>query len=195
MKTIGNLFKNPFHDARLSLLPSILVLLCSVAVNTFVQITSFSAETSWLLQTFRDPEAQAHLAQILALNTTSPALKAAYGLLMTAFVLIFILPAARWYEEKLTVSVVLERAATMLFVPVILTFIATLIFNASFIAGVIIAMFAVVYCMAEIQEAGRRRGKNGHLLIVLEALFLLITALMLLRNHLLTLAGLWNSLP
>lgn len=194
MKTIGKILKNPCTDERLSLPAAIVVLLCAIAVNTFVQITSFSAEVLWILETFGDPEAQAHLAQILALNTASPALRLAYGLLMTVFVSIFILPAAAWYEEKKTPSAVLERAETMLFVPVIITLIATLTFKASFIAGAVIAMFAVVYCMAEIQEAGRRRGKSGYLLIVLETLFLLITALMLFRNHLTTMAGLCAGL-
>lgn len=194
MKTIGEILRTPYAQVRLKLLPSIAVLLASVAVNAYVQITSFSAETIWLLETFEDPEAKAHLVRILALNTASPALRAAYGLLMTVFVLIFMLPAAAWYEEKPSPLTVMERAASMLLVPVILTLIAALTFQFSFSAGAVIAMLAVVYCMAMIAEAGRRRKKNGYLVIAMMTLFLLITALMLFRNHLVTMAGLWNRI-
>jgi hypothetical protein len=45
------------------------------------------------------------------MNSVSPALRAAYGLLMTGFVMIFIVPAACWYEEKPTLTKVIERAA------------------------------------------------------------------------------------
>ncbi|MGI6052424.1 MAG: hypothetical protein ACOYA9_08065 [Bilifractor sp.] len=194
MKTLEQILKNPYSEAHLPLLPSILVILCSIAVNAYVQITSFSSMTLWLLRIFCDTEAGAHLTQILALNSASPAVRAAYGLLMTAFVMIFILPAACWYEEKPTPAKVIERAAAMILIPVILTLTAALTFKVSFIAGVIIALLACVYCMALIAEAGRKGKKNGYLIIIMMTLFLLITAMMLLRNHLVTLSWLLQNL-
>jgi hypothetical protein len=194
LKTLKEILKNPYSEAHLPLLPSILVILCSIAVNAYVQITSFPSMTFWLLRIFGDAEAEAHLTQILALNSASPAVRAAYGLLMTVFVMIFILPAACWYEEKPTLKKVIERAAAMILVPVLLILIAALTFKVSFTAGVVIALLAAVYEMAMIAEAGRRRKKNGYLIILMMTLFLLITTMMLLRNHLVTLSGLLKNL-
>ena len=189
MKTLKEILKNPCSEAHLPLLPSVLVILCSIPVNAWVQVTSFSSMTAWLLRIFGDTEAEAHLTQILALNNASPAVRAAYGLLMTVFVMIFILPAACRYEEKPTLKKVIERAAAMILVPVILVFIAALTFRVSFTAGVSIALLAAVYDTAMIAEAGRRRGGNGYLIVLMMTLFLLITVMMLLRNHLAALAG------
>lgn len=194
MKTRGEILKNPCTQAHLPLLPSLLIILGSIPVNAYVQITSFSAMTAWLLKMFGDADAEVHLTRILAMNSASPALRMAYGLLMTVFVMLFIVPAACWLEEKPTLTKVIERAAAMMLVPVILVLLAALIFKVSFTAGAITALLAAVCAMALIAEAGRRKKKNLWLIILMMTLFLLLTAMMLLRNHLVTLAGIITRL-
>lgn len=185
-RKIADFLKEPLSGGRLKLFPSFLVFGCSIFVNAYFQMTSFSALVQWFLKTSREANAQQRLAEILGRSDTSIEIRIAFGLLMTAFVMVFLLLAAYWEEEDKNIGHLFERACSSMFVPVLLMLAAALLMNVSLIAGVIFGIAAAVGCVIVIVSSGKKANCNGYVLIATATAFLMITVVLLTRNHIVT---------
>lgn len=188
-KKITDFLKEPLSDGRLKLIPSLLVLIASIFVNAYFQVTSFSALVQWFLKTSGEANMQQRLAEILSRSDTPIGIRIAFGLLMTAFVMVFLLLAAYWEEKDKNIGHLFERACSSMFVPVLLMLAAALLMNVSLVAGVIFGIAAAVNCMTVIVSAGKKAKCNGYILIGIATAFFLITVVLLTRNHIVTMMG------
>lgn len=182
--------KEPLCCGRLKLLPSLLVFVFSIFVNAYFQVTSFSALVQWFLETSGEANVQQRLAEILSQSDTPVGIRIAFGLLMTAFVMAFLLLAAYWEEKDKNIMHLFERACSMMLVPVLLMLAAALLMKVSLAAGIFLGIAAAVNCMAVIVNAGKKDKLNGYVLFAIATAFFLITAVMLTRNHLVTMMNL-----
>lgn len=182
--------KEPLCCGRLKLLPSLLVFVVSIFVNAYFQVTSFSALVQWFLETSGEANVQQRLAEILSQSDTPVGIRIAFGLLMTAFVMAFLLLAAYWEEKDKNIMHLFERACSMMLVPVLLMLAAALLMKVSLAAGIFLGIAAAVDCMAVIVNAGKKDKLNGYVLFAIATAFFLITAVMLTRNHLVTMMNL-----
>ncbi|MGN0619714.1 MAG: hypothetical protein ACI4J7_11905, partial [Ruminiclostridium sp.] len=181
--------KEPLSRGRLKLIPSLFVLIASIFVNGYFQITSFSALVKWFLKISGEENVQQRLAEILSLSDTSVGVRMAFGLLMTAFVMAFLLFAAYLEEKDKKISHLFGRACATLLVPVLLVMAAALLMNVSLLPGVFLGIAAAANCIVVIVSAGRKAKYNGYILIAIATAFLLITVVLLTRNHLVTMIG------
>lgn len=185
-KKFTDFLKEPLSDGRLKLIPSLLVLIASIFINAYFQVTSFSALVQWFLKTSGEANVQQRLAEILSRSDTPVGIRIAFGLLMTAFVIVFLLLAAYWEEKDKNIGHLFERACSSMSVPVLLMLTAALLMNVSLIAGAFFGIAAAVNCMAVIVSAGKKANINEYLLIVTATAFFLITVVLLTRNHFIT---------
>lgn len=185
-KKFTDFLKEPLSDGRLKLIPSLLVLIASIFVNAYFQVTSFSALVQWFLKTSGEANVQQRLAEILSRSDTPIGIRIAFGLLMTAFVIVFLLLAAYWEEKDKNIGHLFERACSSMLVPLLLTLVAAMLMNVSLIAGVLLGVAAAVNCMAVIVSAGKKAKRNGYILIAIATAFFLITVVLLTRNHFIT---------
>lgn len=185
-KKFTDFLKEPLSDGRLKLIPSLLVLIASIFINAYFQVTSFSALVQWFLKTSGEANVQQRLAEILSRSDTPVGIRIAFGLLMTAFVMVFLLLAAYWEEKDKNIGHLFERACSSMSVPVLLMLTATLLMNVSLITGAFFGIAAAVNCMAVIVSAGKKANINEYLLIVTATAFFLITVVLLTRNHFIT---------
>lgn len=188
-KKFTDFLKEPLSGGRLKLIPSLLVLIASIFVNAYFQVTSFSAQVQWFLKTSGEANVQQRLAEILSQSDTPVGIRIAFGLLMTAFVMVFLLLAAYWEEKDKNIGHLFERACSSMLVPVLLTLAAALLMNVSLVVGVIFGIAAAINCMAIIVSAGKKAKCNGYILIAIATAFFLITVVLLTRNHLVTMMG------
>lgn len=65
-------------DGRLNLLSSILVFCCSIFVNAYFQVTSFSALTQWFLKISGAENVPERLAEIFARTATPVGMRNAF---------------------------------------------------------------------------------------------------------------------
>lgn len=186
-KKITDFLKEPLSNGRLKLIPSLLVLIASIFVNAYFQVTSFSALVQWFLKTSGEANVQQRLAEILSRSDTPIGIRIAFGLLMTAFVMVFLLLAAYWEEKDKNIGHLFERACSSMFVPVLLMLAAALLMNVSLVVGVIFGIAAAINCMAIIVSTGKKAKCNGYILIGIATVFFLITVVLLTRNHVVTL--------
>lgn len=175
----------------MNLIPALLVFVASIFVNAYFQVTSFSALVLWLLESFGATDAQQQLTEMLSRSTTTVGVKIAFGLFMTVFLMIFLLPAAYMEEKEKNTKHLFERACSTMLVPVLLMLVAALLMNVSLIAGGIFGIVAVADCVAVIISAGKKATLNGHIIIAIVTAFFLITAVLLTRNHIITMIGLY----
>lgn len=182
--------KLPLSDGRLKFTSALAVFFASVFVNAYFQVTSFSALAVWYLRAFGEKEFQQQLNQILIGSERTIGVRVAFGLLMTIFVMIFLLLAAYWQEKEKGIKRLFERACSALLVPVLLMLIAALLMNVSLAAGIFFSISAAADCMAVIISAGKRANVNEYLLITISTAFFMITVVLLTRNHFMTLSGL-----
>lgn len=188
-KKVTDFLKEPLSGGRLKLLPSLFILTASIFVSAYFQVTSFSALVQWLLKISGEANVQQRLAEILSRSEISIGVRIAFGLLMTAFVMVFLLLAAYWEEKDKNIGHLFERACSSMLVPVLLMLAAALLMNVSLIAGVLFGIAAAVNCMAVIVSAGKKAKYNGYILIAIATAFFLITVVLLTRNHLVTMMG------
>lgn len=181
--------KEPLSGGRLKPVPAVLVIIASIFVNAWFQVTSFSALVSWFLETSGTPDTQRLLAEILSQTDTAIGVRIAFGLLMTVFAMVFLLLAAYWEEKEKNLLHLLERAGAAMLVPVLLMLAGALLMNVSLAAGVFFGIAAAVDCVAVIVSAGKKVHVNGYLLIGAATVFFLLTAAMLTRNHIATMLG------
>lgn len=107
-KKFTDFLKEPLSDGRLKLIPSLLVLIASIFINAYFQVTSFSALVQWFLKTSGEANVQQRLAEILSRSDTPVGIRIAFGLLMTAFVMVFLLLAAYWEDGLFLANVTFE---------------------------------------------------------------------------------------
>lgn len=157
-KKFTDFLKEPLSCGRLKLFPSLLVFVVSIFVNAYFQVTSFSALVQWFLKTSGEANVQQRLTEILSQSDISVGIRIAFGLLMTAFVMVFLLLAAYWEEKDKNIGHLFERACSTMFVPVLLMLAAALLMNISLIAGILLGIAAAVNCMAVIVDAGKRQN-------------------------------------
>lgn len=194
MKKLTDFLKEPLSDGRLKPIPSIAVLIGSVFVNAFFLRISFSGIASWFLKISDGAmtiEAQQKIAEAVSLSNGAFVSKLAFGLLLTAFAMIFLLIAAyldsKGQEKKL--KFLLERACSTLLMPMLFLLASALLMNLSFTAGIVFAILAVSDGAAVIVKAGRNAKLNGYIIIATTAAFILITLVLCTRNHFITMFG------
>lgn len=185
-KKLTDFLKEPLCCGRLKLLPSLLVFVVSIFANAYFQVTSFSALVQWFLETSGEANVQQRLAEILSQSDTPVGIRIAFGLLMTAFVMVFLLLAAYWEEKDKNIIHLFERACSMMLVPVLLMLVAALLINASLTAGIFLGIAAAINCMAVIVSAAKKANVNEYLLIATATAFFLVIVVLLTRNHLIT---------
>ena len=188
-RKIADFLKEPLSGGRLKLFPSLLVFGCSIFVNAYFQVTSFSALVQWFLKTSGEANVQQRLAEILDRSDTPFRIRIAFGLLMTAFVMVFLLLAAYWEEKDKNIGHLFERACSSMLVPVLLMLAAALLMNVSLIAGVLFGISAAVSCVIVIVSSGKKANCNGCVLIATATAFFMITVVLLTRNHIVTMIG------
>lgn len=194
MKNLLSFLKDPLSEGRLSPFSSFVVIIASVFVNAYFLMTSFSGLVSWFVGISGGAltlEAQQGISNVVNLSESAFASKLGFGLLMTVFVMLFLLAAAYIGSEKQERKLerLLERACSTLLVPMLFMLVSALLMNASFVAGVVFATLAVSACVAVIVEAGRKANLNGYLIVALVAGFILITAVLCTNNHFVTMFG------
>lgn len=181
--------KNPLSDGRLKLFQSILVFCCSIFVNAYFQVTSFSALARWLLTISGAENVSEQLAEILSRTETPIGMRIAFGLLLTAFVMVFLMIAAYWEEQNKDFGHLFTRACSTLLVPMLLLLVAALLMNVSFTAGVLFGIAAAISCVAVIVNSGKKANCNGYVLTAIATAFFMVTVVLLTRNHIVTMVG------
>lgn len=183
-------FKDPLSSEPLGLVSSIGVLVASVFVNAYFLKTSFAAMVSWMLDVARGSLVGQAVQRMSAAGVTY-ASRIPFGLLMTVFVLIFLVPAACLARrgQHLRGSEIVGAVGGAMTVPVVLLLVSGLLMNASFVAGVVLAVFAAACVFATIVTFLRAGNVNGWAICAWGTLFLLITVVMCARNHMVTMFG------
>ena len=194
MKELTDFLIDPLSDGRLKPVPSIAVLIGSVFVNAYFLRTSFSGIASWLLKISNGAltaEAQQKISATVSLSDGTMISKLAFGLLMTVFIMIFLLPAAYLDSEgqEKKPKFLLERACSTLLMPMLFLLVSALLMKLSFTAGIVFAILAVADCAAIIVKACRKAKLNGYFIISMTAAFILITLVLCTRNHFITMLG------
>lgn len=146
-RKLTDFLKEPLSSSKLKLVPSLFVLTASIFVNAYFQVTSFSALVQWFLKTSGEANVQQRLAEILSQSDISVGVRIAFGLLMTAFVMVFLLLAAYLEEKDKNIGHLFERACSTMLMPVLLMLAAVLLMNVSLVVGVIFGIAAAVNCM------------------------------------------------
>lgn len=194
MKKYIDFLKKPLSDGNMNLVSCITVFIGSIFVNAYFLRTSFSSIVDWFMSISKDavtPEAQQSILDIVNTSNGAVASKIAFGLLMTVFIMIFLLPSAyleSGRKEKNFVKLY-KRACSTMFVPVIFMLLSALLMNISFVCGLILAITAAAVCVSIIVKAGRKSNVNDYLIIITVALFFLITVALCTRNHFVTMFG------
>lgn len=188
-RKITDFLKAPLSDGKLKLFPSLLVFCCSIFVNAYFQVTSFSALVRWFLKITGTENVPESLAEILARIDTPIGMRIAFGLLMTVFVMVFLLIAAYWEEGRKHFGHLFERACSTMLAPMLLLLIAALLMNVSFALGVLFGIAAAIGCVAVIVNSGKKANCNGYILITTATAFFMITVVLLTRNHIVTMVG------
>lgn len=181
--------KEPLYGGRLKLVPAFIIFVASVFVNAYFQTTFFSALVLWLLEVSGVTDVQQRLTEILSLSSTNIGVRIAFGLLMTVFVMLFLLLAAFWEEKEKNIEHLFERACSTMLVPVLLMLIAALMMNVSLVAGIFLGIAAAADCVTVIVSAGKKTKMNGYILIAIVTFFFLITVVLLTRNHFVLIIG------
>lgn len=189
-KKFTDFLKEPLSSGRLKLIPSLLVLIASIFVNAYFQVTSFSALVRWFLKTSGEVNVQQRVTEIIGQSNISIGVRIAFGLLMTAFVMVFLLLAAYWEEKDRNISHLFEKACSSMLVPMLLMLAAALLMNISLVAGVILGSAAAVLCVSTLVSSGKKAELSGYVLMAVATVFLLLTAVMLTRNHFVTMLSL-----
>lgn len=188
---VADILQNPLGGRRLGSGASVAAILVSVPVNAWFQKASFVGLVGWLERTAAGSLTEStaeRLAEAQAGMAFSLASRLPYGLLMTAFVLAFLLPACKvghgrtWREG-------FECACGALPVPVALLAVASPCMETSLAVGMAFAVAALAACVATIVLETRGGGWNGWLTVAWVTGFVLITAVMLTRNHVVTMFG------
>ncbi len=112
-RKITDFLQEPISDGRLKLFPSLLVFCCSILVNAYFQVTSFSALAQWFLKISGAENVSGQLAEILTRTDTPIGMRIAFGLLMSVFVMVFLLIAAYWEEGRKHFGHLIEKACSM----------------------------------------------------------------------------------
>lgn len=188
-RKITDFLKEPLSGGELKLVPALLVFAATVFVNAYFQITSFSAMVSWTLKMYGVTDTTQTLTEILAHSSIAIVVRIAFGLLMTVFVMAFLLSAAYWDNKDKNVVHLFERACSTMLVPMLLMLVAALLMNVSLAVGVTFGIAAAVDCMAVIVTAGKKAKLNEHILIIIVTSFFLITVVLLTRNHFVMMIG------
>lgn len=188
-RKITDFLKNPLSDGRLKPFQSILVFVCSILVNAYFQVTSFSALARWLLTISGAENVSEQLAEILSRTETPIGMRIVFGLLMTAFVMVFLLIAAYWEEGRKHFGYLFERAGSTMLVPILLLLVASVLMNVSFTIGVLFGIAAAIGCAAAIVNSGKKANCNGYILITTATAFFMITVVLLTRNHIVTMVA------
>lgn len=173
-------------NGRLKLLPSLLVFVVSIFVNAYFQITSFFAFVQWFLKTSSESNVHQQLAEILSRSDIPVGIRIAFGLLMTVFVMFFLLLAAYWNEKDKNIMHLFEQACSTMLIPMFLMSIAALLMNFSIVIGIVFGISASVSCMTVIIVSGKKANLNEPVLITIATAFFLITVVLLTRNHFVT---------
>lgn len=176
----GEIMKNPLAQEKMGPVAAICVLLGSIFVNAYFLKTSFSAMVAWVSQLIGSAVPNGDPVTYVS--------RLPYGLLMTVFVLIFLIPAL-WMEtrgEKHHFADIMERTAYALMVPVVLLLVSALLMNVSLIAGAVFGLFAAVCVAGVMVSAGQTGGLNGWAICAWTTAFFLITVAMCARNHMVT---------
>lgn len=189
-KKFTDFLKEPLSSGRLKLIPSMLVLIASIFVNAYFQVTSFSALVQWFLKTSGEVNVQQRVTEIIGQSNISIGVRIAFGLLMTMFVMVFLLLAAYWEEKDRNIRHLFEKACSSMLVPVLLMLAAALLMNISLVAGVILGIAAAVLCVSTLVSSGKKAELSGYVLMAVATVFLLLTAVMLTRNHFVTMLSL-----
>lgn len=103
-------------------------------------MTSFSALVRWFLKISGTEKVSEQLAEILTRTDVPIGMRIAFGLLMSAFVMVFLLIAAHWEEGRKHFGHLFERACSTMLVPMLLLLIAALLMNVSFTLGVLLGI-------------------------------------------------------
>lgn len=188
-RKITDFLKNPLSDSRLKLFQSFFVFGCSILVNAYFQVNSFSALARWLLTISGAENVSEQLAEILSRTETPIGMRIAFGLLMTAFVMVFLLIAAYWEEGRKHFGHLFERACSTMLVPMLLLLAASVLMNVSFTIGVLFGIAAAIGCVAVIVNSGKKANCNGYILITTATAFFMITVVLLTRNHIVTMVA------
>ncbi len=188
-KKITDFLKSPLSSGRIKPISSLFVFCCSIFVNAYFQISSFSALVQWLLKIYDEENAAEHLSEILVRTDIPIGMRLAFGLLMSVFVIIFLLIAAYLEEQSKNIGHLFERACSTMIVPMLLLFAAALLMNISLALGVLFGIAAAVSCIAVIISSGKRTDCNGYVLILISTAFFMITVVLLTRNHIVTMIG------
>lgn len=180
--------KDPLCSGFFNGAAALLVFLASIPVNAWFQRQSYIGLSGWILQTSGSGLTQEAADKITGIQngiTVSFVSRLPFGLLMTAFVMFFLIPAVgsgsqgSWKDTW-------RRSCTILTVPILLLAISSLCMTVSFTAGVVFAVGALSACVASIIIEARKGKWNGWLVITWVTGFLLITAVMLTNNHVVT---------
>lgn len=185
------LIKDPLTEGKLNLIASLAVFISSIFIHAYFINVSLAGLSRWFLNLTEDALTVAAQNSIISMtNVTSDAFisKIPFGLLMTAFVMVFLMLAA-FLESDLygkTIRDVFERACKIMLVPLVFLFVSALLMNVSFLAGIVLAMMAVSISGATLLKAGIHAKVNGYIITLIVTAFLLITVVMLTRNHFVT---------
>lgn len=188
------LIKEPSADGKLNLIASLSVFISSIFIHAYFINVSLAGISGWFLNLTGDAltvETQNNIINMTYVTSDAFISKIPFGLVMTAFVMIFLLLAA-FLERDLNgkkMKDVFGRACKLMFVPLVLIFISAIFMKESILAGIIFAMMAVSISAVSLVNAGIHAKINGYIISIIVTSFLLITATMLTRNHFVTMFG------
>ena len=185
-KKYVDFLKEPMSDGRLKSISALLVVVASIFINAYFQITSYSALVRWFLNVSGEENVEQCLTDILRQDDTSVGLRIAFGLLMTVFVMLLLFLAAYWEEQDKNICHLFERASSAMFVPVLFIFAAALLMNVSLTAGLIFGVAAAIECMAVVVNSGKKAKCNSYIMIAVATAFFMMTVVLLTRNHFIT---------
>lgn len=195
--SISRLFKDPMSDVQLGRAGCVAAIASAAVVDAWFQSASFRSLSSWVLQTVLGhsaEEAATTVADVVARQATPLWLKLVYGLLMVAFAMIFMVPTARLEarraDDKSAAIRPFSRVCSWLVFPTALMLVASLVIDASLALGLALAIAAALCCVAHMVRSCQRAHLNGYVTLILVTLCFTLTAVLLVRNHVVTLSGL-----
>ena len=197
MGTLARMLRDPMSEGWLRPPWAVATIAASSVVDAWFQRVSFFSLSVWLLEGmlgYSPADAQTSVAKAVAMQATPVWLQLLYGLLMTAFALAFLIPSAHLEERAAgcsrSATQRLGRASAWLVVPTLLMLVASLVMRTSLALGAALALAAAVCCAAILLRSCEKVRLNGHVAIALATTLLLLTAAMLVRNHIVTLGTL-----
>ncbi|MGI6229939.1 MAG: hypothetical protein ACOYJL_03385 [Tractidigestivibacter sp.] len=194
---LKKLLKDPLSNERFGKVGAAITIVLSAVADALFQATSFQALSKWVLQTvlgYSAVDAEAKVAEVVCKQSTPLWMQFLYGLLMTAFAMVFLLVAAKLRGRKLSVegrnAGSFGLACSWLVVPALLMLVAAIVIQASLAAGTILSVAAALCCVFHILESCKVANVNGYVALALATVCFLLTAILLVRNHVVTLCSL-----